>query len=312
MAIQATNWIWMDGEIVPWEDANVHVMTHALHYGSSIFEGIRAYATEEGPCLFRLQAHIDRFFDSAAIYRMPLPFGRDAIMEACRAVLRENHLGAAYLRPLAFHGYGHLGLNPGAEPARVMVAAVPWGSLHGTSAIDDGIDACVSSWQRIAPNTIPVLAKAGGNYLSGQLIHMEAIRNGYHEGIALGPDGTVSEGAGENLFIVKNGVIRTPHVSGSLLAGITRDAVIKLGRDLGFEMVEASIPRETLYTADEVFMTGTAAEITPVRSVDRACIGDGLPGPMTRQLQDAYFGLFQGRTPDTHGWLETVAEEVQA
>ena len=191
-------------------------------------------------------------------------------MDACRAVLRENRLGAAYLRPLAFHGYGQLGLNPGAEPARVMVAAVPWGSLHGKSAIEEGIDACVSSWQRIAPNTIPVMAKAGGNYLSGQLIHMEAIRNGYHEGIALGPDGTVSEGAGENLFVVKNGVLRTPCVSGSLLAGITRDAVMKLGRDLGLEMIEASIPRETLYTADEVFMTGTAAEITPVRSVDRA------------------------------------------
>ncbi|QDV08756.1 Branched-chain-amino-acid aminotransferase [Planctomycetes bacterium Poly30] len=300
----------MDGEIVPWESATVHVMTHALHYGSSVFEGIRAYSTDAGPCFFPLEAHVDRFFDSAAIYRMQLPFDRSEMRNACHAVVRENRLEAAYVRPLAFHGYGQIGLNPGTAPARVVVAAVPWGSMHGKAAIEHGIDACVSSWQRIAPNTIPVLAKAGGNYLSGQLIHMEALRNGYHEGIALGPDGTVSEGAGENLFVVKNGVIRTPRVSGSLLAGITRDAVIQLGADLGCKIEEATIPRETLYTADEVFMTGTAAEITPVRSVDRAPIGTGRPGPITQRIQQAFFGLFEGTTPDRHGWLETVHAEV--
>lgn len=310
MAIQPTEWIWMNGEMLRWEDATVHVMTHALHYGSSVFEGVRAYATSDGPTFFRLDAHMERLFDSAAIYRMPMPFTQDQLAEACHAVVAANGLDAAYVRPLAFMGYGSLGLNPGEEPAQVMVAATPWGSLHGADSIANGIDACVSSWQRIAPNTIPVMAKAGGNYLSGQLIHMEAKRNGYDEGIALGPDGTACEGAGENLFVVKKDVISTPQVSGSLLAGITRDAVVRLSRDLGMEAIEASIPREMLYTADEIFMTGTAAEITPVRSVDRMNVADGRPGPITRQLQDAFFGLFSGDTPDRHSWLERVRQGV--
>ncbi len=310
MPMQPTEWIWMNGEMVRWEDATVHVMAHALHYGSSVFEGVRAYATNEGPTFFRLDAHMERLFDSAAIYRMPIPFDRVQVTNACHEVVAANGLDAAYVRPLAFMGYGSIALNPGDDPAQVIVAATPWGSLHGSQAIRNGIDACVSSWQRITPNTIPVMAKAGGNYLSGQLIHMEAKRNGYHEGIALGPDGTASEGAGENLFVVKKGVIKTPLVGGSLLAGITRDAVMHLGRDLGYEVEEASIPRETLYTADEVFMTGTAAEITPVRSIDRANIADGLPGPITKRIQEAFFGLFSGATADRHQWLEPVRQGV--
>lgn len=305
MSMRETEWIWFDGELVPWAEANVHVMTHALHYGSSVFEGIRLYDTPMGPKFFRLACHLRRLADSAAIYRLPLEYSQEQLTAACRAVVRENNLRVAYVRPLAFHGFGQIGLDPGTESARLAIAAVPWGNIH---SVDEGVDTCVSSWQRLAPNTVPVMAKAGGNYLSSQLIHMEAKRNGFDEGIALGPDGTVSEGAGENIFVVRDGVIRTPGIGGSLLAGITRHTVMRLGIDLGIEIQEAVVPRETLYTADEVFMTGTAAEISPVRSVDRIEIGDGRPGPITRTLQKEFFGLFSGDTEDRHDWLSGIEE----
>jgi branched-chain amino acid aminotransferase len=303
MSIQETEWIWFDGKMVPWAEANVHVMTHALHYGSSVFEGIRVYDTPSGPRFFRLPCHLRRLRDSASIYRLPLNFSQEELQRACQDVVHDNQLPSAYVRPIAFHGYGMLGLNPGDAPARIAILAVPWANFHGGAAIEQGIDTCVSSWQRLAPNTVPVMAKAGGNYLSSQLIHMEAKRNGFDEGIALGPDGTISEGAGENLFLVRDGVVQTPVVGGSLLAGITRDTVMRLGADLGLEIRETPIPRETLYTADEVFLTGTAAEISPVRSVDRIEIGSGQPGPVTKALQKKFFGLFSGETEDRYGWL---------
>ena len=307
--IKETNSIWFDGELVPWRDAQVHVLTHALHYGSSVFEGIRVYETPDGPRFFRLTDHIRRFFDSAKIYAMPLPADPQTVCAASCQVVRANGLKSAYVRPVAFYGYGSLSLDPTESPVHLAVAAMEWGTLHGNDAIEKGIDTCVSSWQRIAPNTMPVMAKAGGHYLSSQLIHMEARRNGFHEGIALGADGTVAEGSGQNIFVVRDGVVRTPPAAGSLLVGITRDSVIRLLRDQGLEVIETAIARESLYTADEVFMTGTAAEIAPVRSVDRNPVGDGEPGSITRDLQRRFFGLFEGRTEDRHGWLTALPEE---
>ena len=306
MAIHPTELLWHDGRLVPWAEARVHVLTHALHYGSSIFEGIRAYETPQGPCFFRLDEHIDRLFASARIYRMRIPYSPDQLRAACHEVVTRNGLRSAYVRPLAYHGYGNLGVDPGDDPVRVAIAAIPWGRYLGAQAIEQGVDVCVSSWLRIAPNTLPMLAKAGGNYLSSQLIHAEARRNGYAEGIALCTDGTVSEGAGENLFVVRNGLVSTPGLAASILEGITRDSVLAICRDLGIEVREQSIPRELLYIADELFMTGTAAEITPVRSVDRCPVGEGGPGGITKQIQARFFGLFDGSVPDTHGWLTPV------
>jgi branched-chain amino acid aminotransferase len=306
MTIQPTEKIWFDGALRPWHEAQVHVLTHALHFGSSVFEGIRAYHAATGTQIFRLRDHLLRLADSAKIYRMNGLPSVDELCDACCAVVRENGLRAAYIRPIAFHGFGSIGLDPGDAPVQLAIAAVEWSEIHGAGAIADGIDACVTSWQRLAPNTVPVLAKAGGNYLSSQLIHMEAVRHGYHEGIGLGPDGTLSEGAGENVFVVKNGVLRTPPVAGSMLAGITRDTVFELASDLDLRLVESAVPRELLYTADEVFMTGTAAEITPVRSIDQITVGTGRPGPVTRAVQAAFFGLFSGETPDRRGWLTPV------
>ena len=307
-----TKTIWFDGELIPWDKAQVHVLSHALHYGSSVFEGIRVYETQDGPRFFRLEDHIRRLFDSAKIYSMSLGTDQPTICAASREVVRENELGAAYVRPVAFYGFGSLGLDPTDLPVHIAVAAVSWGALHGTDAVEKGIDTCVSSWQRLAPNTLPTISKAGGHYLSSQLIHMEARRNGFDEGIGLGRDGTVSEGSGQNIFVVRDGVIRTPPVDGSMLLGITRDSVIQLLRDTEFEVVEGTIPREMLYTADEVFMVGTASEIAPVRSVDRTPVGSGAgsgrPGPITRVLQRQFFGLFDGGTEDRHGWLTSIAD----
>ena len=306
MSIQQTEKIWFDGELVPWADATVHVMSHVLHYGSSIFEGIRVYKTNEGPQFFRLGCHVKRFFDSAKIYRLNLAHAETAVVEACKDVVRVNGLESAYVRPLGFQGANRLGLNPGDDPARLAIIAVEWGTLHGATSLEDGIDVCVSSWARLTPNTLPVMAKAGGHYLNSQLIHTEAERHGYHEGVGLTSDGTVSEGAGENIFVVRDGVLITPALTGSLLGGITRDSVLKLAADLGIPTETSTIPREMLYTSDEVFMTGTAAEITPIRSVDRIEVGGGKPGAVTQALQTAFFGLFTGETKDSHGWLEAV------
>ncbi len=304
MAIQASKFIWQNGRLKPWHDATVHVLSHALHYGSSVFEGIRVYATPDGPSAFRLPEHVDRLFDSARIHRIPMPFDREEILKACRDVVVENGLASAYLRPIVFRGYGSLGLVAGPDvETEVVVAAVTWGRYLGEEAMERGVDVAVSSWQRPAPNTVPALAKAGGNYLSGSLISSEAKRHGYGEGIALSYDGLVSEGAGENLFLVRGGIIYTPPVAASILGGITRDAVITMAADLGLSVREQPMPREMLYLADELFFTGTAAEITPIRSVDGIVVRAGGRGEITRRLQERFFGLFEGSTPDLHGWL---------
>jgi branched-chain amino acid aminotransferase len=310
MTINRNNWIWHNGKLVPWDQAQVHVLTHALHYGSSVFEGIRVYATPNGSQVFRLQAHTQRLFDSAKIHRIPIPYSADEIDAACREVVITNELtNGAYIRPIAFRGYGDIGLAPKPDhPTDVAVAAWEWGAYLGADALDQGVDVCISSWQRVAPNTIPALAKAGGNYLSSTLVSLEARQHGYHEGIALSADGTVSEGAGENLFLIRDGIIYTPNATASILTGITRASVMTLAREIGLEVVEQSLPRELLYIADEIFLTGTAAEITPVRSVDRIEIGAGTRGPITKQLQNAFFGLFDGSTDDKWGWLEPLDE----
>jgi branched-chain amino acid aminotransferase len=306
MPINAAQYIWYNGKLVPWEKATVHVLAHALHYGSTVFEGVRSYPTADGPIIFRLSDHTRRLFDSAKIYRIDIPWSPDDINAACKQVIVSNALdNGAYMRPFAFRGYGEIGVAPKVSPPiDAVVAAFEWGAYLGAEGLENGIDVCVSSWQRLAPNTIPALGKAAGNYLSSQLISMEAKRLGFAEGIGLSTDGTVSEGAGENLFLIREGVIYTPSVANSILQGITRDSVIKLARAHGFEVREQALPRELLYLADEIFLTGTAAEITPVRSVDHITIGAGKRGPVTEALQSAFFGLFNGKTPDTWGWLQ--------
>ena len=306
MPMTPTKYIWFNGELVAWEKATVHVMTHALHYGSSVFEGIRCYSTPKGPAIFRLAPHTRRLIDSAKIYRMELPYSAEQINEACKAVVRENGLKSAYLRPLAWRGYGELGVFPLKNPVEVMVAAIEWGAYLGAEALENGVNVGVSSWNRVAPNTLPAMAKAGGNYLSSQQIVMEAVRHGYAEGIALDVSGNLSEGSGENLFVIRDGVIHTPPATAAILPGITRDTVITLARDLGYEVREQNLPRESLYVADELFFTGTAAEVSPIRSVDGVTIGAGRRGPITTALQKAFFGLFSGETEDKWGWLEYV------
>lgn len=308
MPIPATQFIWFNGKLVPWESATTHVLSHALHYGSSVFEGVRAYRTPRGVIIFRLAEHTRRLFESAKIYRIAIPYSQQQINDACREVVRANGLiNGAYLRPVVFRGYGEIGVAPKIDPpVETAIAAWEWGKYLGSDSEEQGVDVCVSSWQRVAPNTLPALAKAGGNYLSSQLISYEAKRLGFAEGIGLAPDGSVSEGAGENLFVIRDGVIHTPGLSHSVLSGITRDTVMRLARGLGYEVRESSIPREMLYIADEIFMTGTAAEVTPVRSVDRLEVGSGKRGPITHAIQKAFFGLFTGETPDPHGWLQPV------
>lgn len=308
MPIPATQYIWFNGKLVPWQSATTHVLTHALHYGSSVFEGIRAYATPKGLIIFRLAEHTRRLFESAKIHRIAIPYTQQQINDACREVVRENGLvNGAYLRPIVFRGYGEIGVAPKIDPpVETAIAAWEWGKYLGSDSEEQGVDVCVSSWQRVAPNTLPAMAKAGGNYLSSQLISYEAKRLGFAEGIGLAPDGTVSEGAGENLFVIRDGVLYTPGLGHSVLGGITRDTVMTLARGLGYEVRESTVPREMLYIADEIFMTGTAAEVTPVRSVDRLEVGSGKRGPITHAIQKAFFGLFTGETPDPHGWLQPV------
>ena len=306
MPINAAKHIWYNGKLVPWEKATVHVLAHALHYGSTVFEGERAYPTPNGPAIFRLKDHTRRLFDSAKIYSIEIPYTQHEISAACKEIINVNGLTkGAYLRPFAFRSYGDIGVAPKiAPPLDTVVAAFEWGSYLGSEGLENGVDVMVSSWQRLAPNTIPALGKAAGNYLSSQLISMEAKRLGFDEGIGLGVDGTVSEGAGENLFVIRDDVIYTPGLANSILQGITRDTVVTLARAHGFEVREQSLPREFLYLADEIFMTGTAAEITPVRSVDKIPVGAGKRGPITEAIQTAFFGLFTGKTADKWGWLE--------
>ena len=308
MALKQTKNIWFNDKLVPWEDATIHVLTYALHYGSAVFEGIRAYKTDDGCKIFRLDEHIKRLLNSAKIYRMNIPYSHQELKNACRIIVSSNDLNeGAYIRPIAFRGYDDLGLHAHNNDAiDVVVAAWEWGTYLGDAALKDGVDACVASWNKINPNTVPFMAKASGNYLSGTLVAMEARQNGYDEGILLDSKGMVSEGAGENIFMVKDGNLYTPPLGSSILDGITRDAVMKIAGSFKLSVIETEIPREQLYIADELFFTGTAVEITPIKSVDKITIGTGTRGPVTTQIQKAFFGLFDGSTEDSWGWLESV------
>lgn len=306
--------IWFNGQLKNWDDANIHVMTHALHYGTALFEGIRCYDTPAGPAGFRLRDHMQRLEDSARIYGIPMPYSVDDMVKAAKETLVANKLKSAYWRPIAFLGECGMGVTPKPENVSVdvAIAAFPWGAYLGEEGLTKGVDVCVSSWNRAAPNTIPVLAKASGNYLSSYLIGKEARSRGYVEGIGLGVNGLISEGAGENLFVMMNGKIYTPPVAASILGGITRDTIIKLAKSDGIEVVEQDLPREMLYLADEVFMTGTAAEITPIRSIDDIPTRANGPGKITKRLQTLFHGLFNGTTEDRFGWLDLVEATVPA
>ncbi|MBM3188083.1 MAG: branched-chain amino acid transaminase [Chloroflexi bacterium] len=306
MPMNTSEYIWFDGQFVPWAEAKVHVLSHALHYGSSVFEGIRCYETAQGPAIFRLPAHIKRMYNSCKIYRMEIPYSRDDMAQAIKATVAKNKLRACYIRPLVFRGYGQLGVEPRHSPVNVIIAVWEWGAYLGPEALEQGVDVGVSSWRRMAPGTFPATAKVGGHYTNSQLVRMEAAEHGYAEGIALDVYGYVSEGSGENLFVVQDGVIYTPPLSASILGGITRDCVITLAREAGYQVVEALIAREQLYIADEVFFTGTAAEVTPIRSVDHIVVGPGRRGPITAKIQSEFFKIISGEVPDRHHWLTPV------
>lgn len=307
-----TEKIWHNGRFIAWDDARIHVLSHVVSYGSSVFEGVRCYETVNGPAVFRLREHTRRLLDSARIYRIEVGYTVDELMEAQLELVRLNGMRSCYIRPIILRGYGGVGVMPSNNPTEVFLACWEWGKYLGEEALAQGVDVCVSSWTRLAPNTLPALAKAGANYMNSQLIRMEADRNGYAEGIALDASGTISEGSGENIFVVRDGKIHTPPLSSSVLPGITRDTVVTLARELGIPIVETVIPREMLYIADEVFFSGTAAEITPVRSVDKSPIGAGRRGPVTERLQKAFFDIVEGKATDTHGWLTPVGVTVEA
>jgi len=312
MSLKKTQWIWHNGKLISWDDAKIHVLSHVVSYGSSVFEGIRCYETKLGPAAFRLREHMQRFVHSGHIYRMDSPYSVDQLSTACGEIVRENKLNACYIRPLMLRGYGDVNVNPLPCPIEVYVACWEWGAYLGPEALEQGVDVCVSSWARMAPNTLPAMAKAGANYMNSQLIRMEAMANGYAEGIALDSHGYVSEGSGENIFIVRDGVIYTPPLASSVLPGITRSSIMALCEDLGISVREQMIPREMLYIADEVFFTGTAAEVTPLRSIDRITIGAGRRGPITKRLQEEFFAIVTGAKPDRHNWLTPVGTPVAA
>lgn len=295
----------MNGEFVPFDNANVHVLTHALHYGSSVFEGIRCYKTDKGSAIFRHADHMQRQIDSARIYRMDLGYSREELEQAVIDTIVRSGLEACYIRPLSFRGMGSMGVNPYHNPVLTIIAVWEWGAYLGAEALEQGVDVHVASWNRTAPNTFPAMAKAGGNYLNAGLVKMDAVLSGFTEGIMLSTGGHVAEGSGENIFVVKNGKLHTAPVSTSILPGITRDSIVTLARGMGLEVVEGLIPREALYVADEVFFSGTAAEITPVRTIDHHVIGSGQRGPITERLQSAFFDIVH-RGEDPHGWLTMV------
>lgn len=301
-----TEKIWHNGRFIAWDEAHIHVLSHVVNYGSSVFEGVRCYETLRGPAIFRLKEHTRRLLDSARIYRIPVEYTLEHLVEAQVELVRVNRLRSCYIRPIILRGYGSMGVMPAGNPTEVFLACWEWGKYLGEEAMTQGVDVCVSSWNRMAPNTLPPLAKAGGNYLNSQLIRMEAHLDGYAEGIALDRDGYVSEGSGENLFVIRDGKIHTPPLAASLLPGITRDSVLALAREAGIPVIEMNIPREMLYIADEIFFTGTAAEVTPVRSVDRIAVGQGRRGPVTETIQKAFFDIVEGRVEDRHGWLTPV------
>jgi branched-chain amino acid aminotransferase len=306
MALIPTEKIWHNGKLIPWNDAKIHIMAHVVNYGSSVFEGVRCYKTKQGAGIFRAQEHAQRLIDSAKFYRMYTDFTADDIVNGMLESCAVNNTIPCYLRPLIFRGYGEVGVNPKNVPIEVYIANYEWGKYLGHGDPEQGVDVCVSSWTRNAPNTMPAMAKAGANYMNSQLIKMEAVANGYVEGIALDVSGYVSEGSGENLFLVKNGTLYTPPLGNSILGGITRDSVMQLARDLAIPVVQQLIPREMLYLCDELFFTGTAAEITPIGSVDRIPVANGKCGPITRKLQKEFFGIVGGEIEDRHNWFTAV------
>ncbi len=309
MPIQPTANIWRNGDLIAWDKAQIHVMSHVVHYGSSVFEGIRCYTQPGGAGIFRLREHMRRLLDSAKIYRMPVPYSLDQLCSAVVDVTEANKVAPCYIRPVIIRGYGEIGVNPKNAPVDVYIANFPWGKYF--AAEHGGADVCISSWNRLAPNTMPSLAKAGANYMNSQLIRMEAEANGYSEGIALDVNGYLSEGSGENLFIVRGGTLYTSPLANSVLNGITRDAILTLARHQGIPVVEQALPRELLYICDEAFFTGTAAEVTPLRSVDRITVGNGKPGQITQALADEFFGIVNGTTPDRFNWLTPVNVPVE-
>jgi branched-chain amino acid aminotransferase len=307
--LNPTEWIWRDGEFIAWQDANVHVLAHSMQFGSSAFEGIRCYSTPRGPAIFRLEDHLQRLLNSCKIYRMDVPYTVDELVAANCELVEKNGLDACYLRPMVIRGYGAAGMVPFDSPVEVFLPCWPWGAYLGDHAMENGADACVSSWHRMAPNTTPSMAKVAGNYLGGQLVKMEALANGYDEAIALGPDGLISEGSGQNVFVVQRGIVFTTMTNGTLLPGITRDTIITLARDAGFDVREQPLQRELLYTADEIFLTGTASEVTPVRSVDKIKVGTGKVGEVTKMLQRIFLDVVQGKSEDKYHWLCHVRAE---
>ena len=307
--ISETEWIWRDGEFIRWADATVHVLSHSMQFGSAAFEGIRCYKTARGPAIFRLEDHLQRLVTSCKIYRLELKYGVDELLAACCELVEKNQIESCYIRPMVLRGYGAAGMVPFESPVEVYLPCWPWGTYLGEGALENGVDAAVSSWHRMAPNTIPSMAKIAGNYLSGQLIKMEALANGFGEAIALDPDGLVSEGSGQNVFVVSRGTLYTPPLNGTLLSGITRDSVLTIARDLDIPVSDGPIAREMLYGADEVFVSGTASEVTPIRSVDRLIVGAGKRGPITQQIQQRFLDVVNGRAEDTHSWLTYVRAE---
>jgi branched-chain amino acid aminotransferase len=312
MGFPGTGKIWMNGSLVDWKDANIHIASHVVHYGSGVFEGARCYDTVRGPACFRLDAHIRRLIDSARIYRMESPYDQTTLSEAVLDLIRVNGFRACYIRPLIYRGYDSLGVNPFPCPVDAAIMLWDWGAYFTKEAIEEGLDVKVSTWNRMAPNTMPAMAKSVANYANSQLIKMEAVLEGYAEGIALDVDGNLSEGSGQNLFVVRDGTIFTPPVGSSILSGITRDSVITVARDLGFEVRESVLPREMLYVADEVFFVGTAVEVTPIKSVDKIKVGRGRRGPITEAVQQKFFQIVRGEAEDTHGWLRFVDAPVSA
>jgi branched-chain amino acid aminotransferase len=304
--------VWHNGQFIPWNEATIHVGTHAMSYASCLFEGIRAYETPQGPAIFRLKEHTERLINSAKIYRMELAYSLDPLQQAMVELVRVNQAKHCYIRPLVFRGYGELAVNPFKNPIEVYLLAWKWGKYLGDEALKNGVDVCISSWQRIAPNTLPAMAKAASNYMNAQLIKMEAITNGYAEGIALDTSGQLSEGSGENLFVIHGGKLMTPPLASSVLPGITRDTIVTLAREMDIPVVEQPLARELLYIADEAFMCGTAAEVTPIRSVDRIPVGKGKPGPITLKIQERYLAIAQGQMEDKHGWLTYCNQAVAA
>jgi branched-chain amino acid aminotransferase len=307
MPVKPTEWIWLNGEFVRWEDAKIHILSHVIHYGTSVFEGIRCYETPKGPMVLRLRDHIKRLFDSAKIYRMEIPWSIEDYCELCLEIIRRNKMRQCYIRPVVYRGYGDVGVNPLPCPVESALAVWDWGAYLGPEALARGVDVMVSTWNRPSPNSLPAMAKAAANYMNGQLIKMEALQNGFTEGIALDVNGTVSEGSGENIFLIRGDVVYTPSLAHSVLPGITRDGVLKiLEKEMKLTVRHQAVPREMLYLADEIFFTGTAAEVTPVASVDRLAVGTGKRGPITEAVQKRYLALVKGEAEDVYGWLTPV------